>query len=207
MKASLSGSAPKIALGLALAGALVVGLARTAPAADPLPNAPAGMPVTADAPPPSASPATSAAPPAPPAPSISDWSPPEEVSAKPKPEEWDKAAPLSLLRPHARCTASAVREWVRVACRDTGDDFKGVRVVGGSSKDVHISDYKVAVEKKKSMSGVNVMFPVRRGDRRLMTIVRWESGGWKSFYIREDTSITISELWLAGDHAPAIVVH
>jgi hypothetical protein len=200
MKASLSRLGPRIALGFALAGALVMGLVRMAPAADP----PQG---TADAPAPSPPPAPSAAPPEPPPPSIGDWIPTEETSAKPNPEEWEKAAPLSLLRPHARCTASAVREWIRIACRDTTDDFKGVRVVGGSSKDVHISDYKVTVEKNESINGVNVMFPVRKGDRRLMTIVRWESGGWKSFYIREDTTITISELWLSGDRAPTIVLH
>jgi hypothetical protein len=150
------------------------------------------------------------------APSLAEWSPPEAASDKPKPEEWDRAPPLALLRPHAQCTASAIREWVRISCKDPNDDFKGVRVVAGSEKDVSIADFQwkgigkdweTGKDKERMLDGVAVIFPVRKGDRRVMTVIRWISGGWKSWYIREDTVTTISELWLPGEPRPAIVLH
>jgi hypothetical protein len=172
--------APKLAAALPLA-ALALGVAGPAPAADP----PA---------------------PAEPAP-IAEWIPPAGESPKPKPEEWDKASPLALVRPHPACTASALREWARISCRQLdGKDFMGVRVVGGSEEGVHIADFTVKDDKGKQVHGVHVIFPVRRGDRRVMDVHRWESGGWKSMYIVEDTEIAISELWLPGEKGPVITV-
>lgn len=139
--------------------------------------------------------------------SIAEWIPPEERSPKPKPEEWASATPLTLVRPHEKCTASAVREWLRISCLDTSEDFRGVRPLGGSEVDVSMSDFKAQNAEKKTVNGVHIDLPVRRGDRRVLAMNRWESGGWKSFYIVEDTAFVISELWLAGDRGPVITVH
>ena len=156
------------------------------------------------------------APAEPSAPSLAEWSPPEAASDKPTPEEWEKAAPLELLRPHLFCTASAVREWLRISCRDPAAIFKGLRVVGGSEKDVSIVDYKgkrkdkdpeTGKEIDKTFDGLHVVFPVRRGDRRVMSLATWASCGWKCWYVREDTFVTISELWLPGEQRPTIVLH
>lgn len=160
-------------------------------------------------------PAPAAAPAEPSAPSLAAWTPPEAASDKPTAEEWEKAAPLELLRPHDHCTASAVREWLRVSCRDPEDQLKGLRVVGGSEKDVSIIDYAVKGKTKdfdgkeieKTFGALHVVFAVRRGDRRVMSLVTWASCGWKCWYMREDTFVTISELWLPGEERPTIVLH
>ncbi|MDC3961202.1 hypothetical protein [Polyangium jinanense] len=179
-----------------------------APAAAPAPaSAAAAAPAPASA--------SAAAPADPSAPSLGEWSPPETASEKPTAEEWEKATPLELLRPHEFCTASAVREWLRVSCRDPRDEFKGLRVVGGSEQDVSITDFKVKGKSKdfegkeidKTFDGLHVVFPVRKGDRRVMSLVSWASCGWKCWYMREDTFVTISELWLPGEERPTIVLH
>ncbi|MDI1444603.1 hypothetical protein [Polyangium sp. 6x1] len=156
-----------------------------------------------------------AAPAEPSGPPLAEWSPPEATSDKPTAEEWEKAAPLELLRPSEHCTASAVREWLRISCKDPSNEFKGLRVVGGSEQDVSISDFKVkgkgtdftGKEIDKTFDGLHVVFPVRRGDRRVLSIASWASCGWKCWYMREDTFATISELWLPGEERPTIVLH
>ncbi|MDI1429013.1 hypothetical protein [Polyangium sorediatum] len=180
-----------------------------APAAAPASASAAAAPVP---PPASAAAPTPAEPSAPP---LAEWSPPETASDKPTPEEWEKATPLELLRPHEFCTASAVREWLRISCRDPGDVFKGLRVVGGSEKDVSITDFKVKGKSKdfqgkeidKTFDGLHVVFPVRKEDRRVLSLVNWASCGWKCWYFREDMFVTISELWLPGEERPTIVLH
>lgn len=177
--------------------------------------APASAAAAASAAPPASASASAAAPAEPSGPPLAEWSPPDSASDKPTAEEWEKATPLELLRPHEHCTASAVREWLRISCRDPQDMFKGLRVVGGSEQDVSITDFKVKGKGKnfegkeidKTFDGLHVVFPVRKSDRRVMTLVNWASCGWKCWYMREDTFVTISELWLPGEERPTIVVH
>jgi hypothetical protein len=196
----------KLAAALSPALALTLAVALVATRAASAPEPPAGA---------SAAPSASAAASAPPgraAPSIADWIPPEEASEKPKPEAWEQAAPLSLLRPHASCTASALREWIRISCRSRMtegggmDGLMGVRVLAGSDEGVHIIDFKAEGEKGKAIDAAHVIFPVRRGDRRLLGFDGWKNGGWKMFYITEDTEVAISETWLPGERGPTIVV-
>jgi hypothetical protein len=194
-----------------IAAALGVAFARTAPAADPpKPSPPAVAASPAESAPaaapqvPSAASSAEAAPPI--AQSITEWIPPEEPSDKPKPDEWSKAVPLALVRSHPRCTASALREWLRVSCVDVGHNFKGVRVLGGSEQGVHIEDYTLK-EGKEKVPGLHVMLPVRRGDRRILSINSWESAGYKSWALNEDLTTVISALWLPGDRGPTITVH
>ncbi|MDI3290226.1 hypothetical protein [Polyangium sp. 15x6] len=178
--------------------------------------APPAAPAPASAAAPAPASASAAAPAEPSAPSLGEWSPPETPSDKPTAEEWGKATPLELLRPHDHCTASAVREWLRVSCRDPLALFKGVRVVGGSEKDVSIVDFKVkgkdkdpetGKESERMFDGLHIVFPVRKDDRRVISLVSWASCGWKCWYMREDTFVTISELWLPGEERPTIVLH
>lgn len=142
-----------------------------------------------------------------PALSIADWIPPEERSPAPKADEWEKATPLALVRPHRKCKASAVREWLRLSCLDTLDTFRGVRPLGGSEVDVSLTNFKTKNAEKNTVNGVHIILPVRRGDRRVLAMNDWESGGWKSFVIVEDTDFILSELWLPNDRGPVITVH
>jgi len=208
MNTSKSIRAAALASPLVLVSALVSFAGAEEPPA-PSASAPASASASASA---SAAPAAASAP----APSIGDWAPPDGISEKPTAEEWAKAAPLALLRPSEKCSAAAVREWMRITCLGMFSEMKGVRVAGGSEKEVSIGDYSMKRKVKDpengkefdaTSEGVHVMFPVRKGDRRVITVNEWVSGGWKSWYIREDIDTTISELWLPGDERPTIVVH
>jgi hypothetical protein len=144
--------------------------------------------------------------------SAAPWIPPEEASPKPKQEEWAKAEPLDLPRKHLGCRASRIREWVRVACTTKYKVLMGARIVGGSHEDVSLEPPLVKRPPRKQFEphesyNVDVVFPVRRGDRRLIEIPEEVSAGFKSYSIHEIAVFTISELWLPGDSAPTITVH
>lgn len=147
-----------------------------------------------------APPASSAAPAAP-------WIPPQERSPKPRPDEWSGAEPLALPRPHARCRATRLREWVRIACKSASDEYMGARIVGGSHEEVALEAPRVEPGEPRSMRHADVVFPVRRGDRRLLEIPRSVSAGFKSYSIEEEAMVIISALWLPGDAGPTITVH
>jgi hypothetical protein len=159
-------------------------------------------------------PASSAAPDASAAASVAPWSPPsapwippEERSAKPRLDEWATAEPLALPRPHADCRAARLREWVRVSCAHQSDEYMGVRIVGGSHEDVTLEAAEPDPAGKKLAHHVGVVFPVRRGDRRLLEIPISVSAGFKSYSIEEQAVAIISSLWLPGDPAPTLVIH
>lgn len=214
MKSPLAPRRRNALIALPLVAALGLAIARTSPAADPpkpaptsVAEAPAGDAPKADptsAPESAPAPAAESAPPQ--AQSIADWIPPEEPSDKPKPEEWANAIPLALVRAHPACSASALREWLRVSCADVGRNIKGVRVLGGSEQGVHLADDTLNTGKGKEPV-LHIIFPVRRGDRRVLSINTWDWGGWKSWILTEDLGTVVSALWLQGDRGPTITVH
>ncbi len=80
----------------------------------------------------------------------------------------------------------------------------GLRVLAGSEEGVQMVDFRIADQ--KDVDAAHVIVPVRRGDRRLLALDGWKNGGWKAFYILEDTEVAISESWLPGERGPTIVV-
>lgn len=140
------------------------------------------------------------------------WTPPAEESKRPEPSEWAQAQKLELLRPHALCTAQTLREWVRIACKSPKDEtFFGVRVIGGPHDDVRINDLPLSPDEAKkannqTMRGTDVVFPMRRGDRRIMEIGRVLPTCFRCYSVEETTEVVISALWLAGAPSPTIVV-
>lgn len=135
------------------------------------------------------------------------WVPPQEESKRPSEADWAKAEPLALERSHRMCKAARIREWVRVQCKRsgrTGEPYLGLRVVGGSHEDVRVAD---PAEGEKGKRDIAVVFPVHRGDRRVIEIVGTQELGWKSFTVYEELELVVSETWLDGDPAPSITVH
>jgi hypothetical protein len=145
---------------------------------------------------------------------------PREPSAKPKAEEWRGAAPFSLLRPNRFCDATRVREWLRVSCRFVRGgpeaqqvvQLTGIRVVGGSAADVELQDRPpdpgqplVDQYKNRVPHGIVVIFPVRRGDRRLIEMVEPVFEG--RYTVGENAAAMLSALWLPSDPGPTIVLH
>jgi len=146
-------------------------------------------------------------PPDPPAaPKKNAWVPQSEKSEKPAEKDWEHAEPLELPRNHAFCKAQKIREWVRVECRrdpTAFEPFVGVRVVGGSHTDVTVSN---SPKVPKGAQPLGVVFPVRKGDRRMLEFAGAVSPEWKSWTVTEELAFTVSEEWLESAAAPTITV-
>ena len=153
---------------------------------------------------PSAS-APSSAPAAAAAPSAS-WADAAETD-RPDEAAWASAPALRLAREHRMCSAKRLREWVRVRCRrdpSAEEPYLGVRVVGGSHEDVRVSD---PAEGKKGQRDIAVVFPARKGDRRVIELVGTKPMMWKSWTVYEKLELVISESWLPSETGPTITVH
>ena len=137
------------------------------------------------------------------------WLPPTEESKRPTTDGWKHAKPLKLPRAHAHCTAMTLREWVKISCKPHKHAaYFGVRVIGGPHDDVRIND-RERDEHAAGTSGVGteVVFPMRRGDRRLIELGRIKhSDCFKCYTIEETTEAVISAVWLNNAAAPTIVV-
>ncbi len=128
------------------------------------------------------------------------WVPPSDISKQPTAAEWNGAQPLPLRRAHATCRAQALREWVRVTCDQA---YLGVRVIAGPN-DVSIADPPAREQGKPR--GVHVIFPVRRGDQRLIELAEMMEFMWKSWTVRERLETVISVSFGEADSAPIITV-
>jgi hypothetical protein len=140
---------------------------------------------------------------------IDGW--PTSPSAAPTAAEWASASPVPMVRPNAGCSASRVREWLRVSCRFGDTMIKGIRVIAGA-EDVKIEERPLEQGVPRldqwgspTMRGSMVVFPVRPGDRRLIEFVeRMFEGRYTS---GEDAAAVISAVWLPGEAGPTIVVN
>lgn len=199
-----------IGAALLAASAVAISSLRSAMAEGPLPSASASASASVSA---SAS-AAASAPPLPFATSLprritatTIASFPDLRSDKPKPEEWAGAEPLTLTRAPSNCSATRVREWIRVACQaQMGADVFGVRVVGGAEDDVTMDDMKVIKKSRyEEQRGLTVTFPVRRGDQRIITldVVTFQ---WKAYTPDEDVYQVVQASWPEGQQGPTIVV-
>jgi hypothetical protein len=134
--------------------------------------------------------------------------PPDEKSRPPKVTEWDAEQDITLARGASSCTARRVREWMRVRCEVTGTQY--VALVTGTKTDVYSSivtgvtcwgdgdDYRCS-------DRVEILFPLRRGDRRVFQIVQ-RLGYAMPLWDTSRASHVISETWLEDDPAPIVTV-
>jgi hypothetical protein len=136
-------------------------------------------------------------------PAAAPWIPPADRSPRPKPGEWATAEPLPLPRPGTGCHAARLREWVNVICEGKKyQDLMGARIIGGSHEEVSLES--PPRDPGDAVTRVSVVFPVRRGDRRLIEI---PESVFVSYSMEEQAVAILSELWLPGDQAPTITVH
>lgn len=134
------------------------------------------------------------------------WPPDDTKTDRPSEADWETAAALALTRPHRTCTAKHLREWVRVECpreKTREEPWLGVRVVGGDHVDVRVANPKTG---EKYSRPIAVVFPARRGDRRVLELAGTDDIPFKSFTVYESLEVTVSELWLEGEPAPTISV-
>jgi hypothetical protein len=125
---------------------------------------------------------------------------PEEHSAEPKGKEWD-AAPKVALEPASDCEARRLREWIRLHCTVmTG----AITLLGGNVDGLTM---RLDPPGKDDFTPLppagTVVFPVRRGDRR---VIEWleVSFGYKGSQSVE-SKLVLEELWLPGDEQPTIL--
>jgi hypothetical protein len=128
--------------------------------------------------------------------------PDETKSPLPKVAEWTDVMRRSLVvRPEYECTLQRVREWSRITCSTTN---AAVTLVTGTATGVSLW----AGEDRAQL-----LFPVRRGDRRVFEILPHPKtvmieGNYGAMPIEQPGGgpIVLSETWLEGEDAPTLVV-
>lgn len=126
-------------------------------------------------------------------------------SDAPKADEW-KDAPrvdVTLASPAARaCSTRRLREWVRIHCPV---DSAGGRVLAGSPKDVTITLLPSAKgDPTLPPAGIDVTFPVRRGDPRLIELFGVGSGYEGGFFAVH--GFLVDAHWPESAAAPTLVL-
>ena len=154
-----------------------------------------------------------AAPP-PPLPSYRAEPFPEEHSPEPKAREWATAPRVAIDRTRGYlvldvdteqrsvpCEARRVREWMRIRCSiNTG----AISLLGGTGEGLAMRLDRTKKEDFVTFpEGGEIVFPVRRGDRRE---IEWleVAFGYKGMSSVEP-SFMLSEQWIPGDPHPRIV--
>jgi hypothetical protein len=132
---------------------------------------------------------------------------PEEKSKAPRPGEWKDAKEVRLGRVARRlssCRAHRLREWMKIHCdRMTG----GLRLVAGSSEGIELW-VPEALKPNDGFSTVGrffeIVFPVRRGDRRIFETFDFEFGEWEGFGTAP--GVIVEEQWMEGAPKPQIAL-
>ncbi|WP_437312011.1 hypothetical protein [Sorangium sp. So ce388] len=127
---------------------------------------------------------------------------PGEPSKQPTAAEW-KAAPrvrLSRTGPAAAgCRAYRTREWLRIRCPEL--TVSAISLLGGKTEGVAfwIDPPRGGSELPR---GGEVMFPIRRGDRRVIQILTFGPGYDGPFTLLP--AIVVQEQWLDDEPAPTV---
>ena len=156
-----------------------------------------------------------AAPPPPPLPSYRVEAFTDDRSPEPKAKEWAMAPRVGLDRsryllfaevegppsPIIPCEARRVREWMRIRCTvSTG----AISLLGGNAEGLALRLDPVKHEDFPMFpEGGEIVFPVRRGDRREIEWLQ-VAFGYKGMNSVEP-SFVLSEQWAPGDAHPLIV--
>jgi hypothetical protein len=122
---------------------------------------------------------------------------PAERSPTPKPAEWTAAPrvrPTRLGPAAAGCRAYLVREWMRVRC--PGEIF-ALSLLGG---DVEGVAFWIDPATKEG----EVLFPLRRGDRRVVQL--WKAGRDARGGFSPEPAVVLQEHWLSGASSPVVTI-
>lgn len=124
---------------------------------------------------------------------------PTDPSPRPSRADW-KAAPVAR---EARvtdpgCRVQRIREWFRINCTALA-----IQLTAGTREGVEFGgtmERKPEPGEPRSFDDVWVVFPVKRGDRRVFQTYRWSR--WSA----GEPDAIASEQWLDGDPLPLITV-
>jgi len=129
----------------------------------------------------------------------------DEVTPRPKPEDWGKAPVVSLgpstsaLRA-AQCKARRLREWLRIRCE--GRSVGVVRMLGGRRDGMETRLGSSSSEFDDFPQSVELVLALRRGDLRVLEVLEIALGYKGSSSI--EPWFVFSEHWPAEDDAPSI---
>jgi hypothetical protein len=126
-----------------------------------------------------------------------DAEPPAGKSAPPLWKEWRGATEIGIASGSPACRVTHVREWVRVKCDLGQETLAEMALIAGSREGVSFGHNEFG-------PGYDVVFPVRRGDRRVFQIVKVAS--WSKYSVEYDAAFAITEAWLPGAASPVITV-
>ena len=97
-----------------------------------------------------------------------------------------------------------VREWVRVSCPDLVT--ASIAMLGGNPKGMAFwIDPVREGQDGKLPAGGEVMFPVRRGDRRVVQLLSFGPGYEGPF--TQLPALVVQESWLDGEERPVLLLH
>jgi hypothetical protein len=121
-------------------------------------------------------------------------------TSAPKQREWQEGKPVELARDHAWCAGRLVREWLRIRC--FMPHVVGASLLGGDRDGTSLR--MVGKFDEHSADSAEIVFPLRRGDRRVFQITALaENDLWGG---AESLSAMISESWVDDDRGPIVVV-
>jgi hypothetical protein len=124
---------------------------------------------------------------------------PDEASKPPSIDEWKSAEELSARGGGASsCRVRRVREWVRVRCLE-GATVEIEQIAGPQ---VHSLAIEVLPNAYAGIGSGGTVFPVRRGDRRVM---QWLTPRYTSV-VEVESGVVLTEQWLPEDPGPMITI-
>ncbi len=135
---------------------------------------------------------------------------PEEKSKPPRPAEWKEAPRVRVTRVAQRitdCSASRVREWIKIHCdRKTA----GIRLIAGSTDGIALwVPEPIPTAADPTQLGTlgrfaEIVFPVRRGDRRVFETLDFVFGDWEGW--GTSSGVLVEERWAEGAKNPEIAL-
>src|SRR5262249_42202021 len=132
---------------------------------------------------------------------------PEDKSDPPKPDEWKSAKlvrPTRSTRLVRNCRTWLGREGIKVHCDWT---VAGIRLLAGSSTGVRmwVPQGEPKFDAPTPLpSGGEVIFPARRGDRRVFEFFELVPGDYEGMF--PSAAMTVEEIWLEGAKAPEVAL-
>lgn len=127
----------------------------------------------------------------------------EEKTPRPGAAEWKPTTPVALTEPLPfGCNAYRYKEWVKIRCSKLAS--ASLALLGGNREDTFLFIDRPPQPDWPPQGG-EVMFAVRRGDRR---VIEWSTFG--DSYDgpgAPEVALMVSESWAPGDAAPVIIAH
>jgi hypothetical protein len=127
-----------------------------------------------------------------------------EPSKKPTLAEWKEAPEVAIARrspaAHA-CRVQRVREWTKVHCDVL---TSAVRQLAGNTDDVLPWVVPNHLDPTELRSGAEVIFPLRRGDRRIFQFYELSGGAYDGF--GSEPGVVVEARWLSREAEPSVIL-